>query len=108
MRHACAWCLLLIAGCGGQIRKSEADDAATPTGASGNGSSMPGNLSLPDCNKGFDPNEQPMKSCDFVVEGLCYESKIAACACACPRDRSNTNCSSGFPIPDGHVLVTCH
>jgi len=102
--------LLVVTSCGGEVRKSESvDGGASQTSPSGGGGSFfPGNkISLPDCKPGFDPNEQPTTNCNFMVAGLCYDTKIDACACACPRDRSNTNCTSGVPVDNGRVVVIC-
>lgn len=106
--------LLSLAGCGGEVRQSEPAPVETGTGGQGtagqpnNGSGLSGgNVPLPACALGFKEAEDSSKSCDFVVDGLCYESKIEACACACPPNKPNTRCTSGFPVADGHVLVTC-
>jgi hypothetical protein len=110
MRHVTV-VLLLLTGCGGEVRKTDSTDPdgggagganATPNG-SGTGLSS---TTLSPCRQGFEPDEQPTRSCDFLANGLCYESKLDACACICPS-RSNTNCVSGFPVPDGRVSVTC-
>jgi hypothetical protein len=103
--------LLLWSGCGGQVRQYEPAPADSSSGGQGGepngGSGLNANVSLPPCKPGFKPEEDTLKTCDFVVNDLCYESKVDACACACPANKANTQCISGFPVPDGHVVVTC-
>lgn len=106
------WAFLLLAvGCGGEVRK---DDSVDPdaSGAGGHGAVENGggtglsSTTLSGCHRGFEPSDQTSRPCDFLADGLCYESKLDACACICPN-RSNTNCVSGFPVPGGRVVVTC-
>ena len=96
--------LVFLAGCGGEVKKS--DPIQTDGGESNGGGGGFSSTALPGCSPGFKPEDQPSRSCDFLADGLCYESKVAACACVCPN-RSNTNCTSGFPRPNGRVVVTC-
>jgi hypothetical protein len=105
MRYA-AVVFLLLAGCGGEVRTGTPEvDGGGPGAEPGGGGGFSG-TSLPGCRRGFKPDDQPSSTCDFLADGLCYESKVAACACVCPN-RPNTNCTSGFPVPDGRVVVTC-
>ena len=59
---------------------------------------------LPDCKPGAPPRGND--ACEFLTGGLCYETKIEACACACPH-KTGSVCTSGFPNPQGHVVVSC-
>jgi hypothetical protein len=112
MRHVVVL-LLLLTRCGGEVRKTDSTDP-DPDGSNAGGQGTAPNgggtglssTSLGPCRKGFKPEEQTTRSCDFLAGELCYESKLDACACICPS-RSNTNCVSGFPVPDGRVVVTC-
>lgn len=81
----------------------------TPTKTGSGNSSSSGDLVgpqtvLPDCKPGTPP--QAGHACEFVTGGLCYETKIKACACACPH-KTGSVCASGFPNPQGHVIVSC-
>jgi hypothetical protein len=110
LRHATI-AFLLLAGCGGEVRRGDPESVdgsgmggqrpATNGGGSGLSSTQ-----LPACRRGFKPDDQTFRPCDFLADGLCYESKLDACACICPN-RPGTNCISGFPVPDGRVVVTC-
>jgi hypothetical protein len=104
MRHA-AIALLVVAACGGQVRTSDEGDPA-PSGAGGQSDQVGSGTALPPCRLGFRPEEENARSCDFLADGRCYGSKVDACACVCPN-RPGTNCMSGFPEPDGRVVVTC-
>ena len=110
LRHA-PIVFLVLAGCGGEVRRvdSELVDASgvggQGTAPNGGGSAL-SSTQLPACRRGFKPDDQASRPCDFLADGLCYESKLDACACICPN-RPGTNCMSGFPEPDGHVVVTC-
>jgi hypothetical protein len=61
------------------------------------GTVLNGPTSLGACQPGVP--EERASSCDFVVKGLCYPTKLAACACVCPRDSQNSTCVSSFDLP---------
>lgn len=110
---------LSVLGCGGRAESGD-DDAtdstitgtseptpASPGGSSKSGSSF-GATELGPCHLGFDPVVDPARSCDWLAKGLCYETKLAACACVCPANRQDSVCSSGFDNgPNGRTLVIC-
>lgn len=106
--------LLAICNCGGKVSGGESDsDAEAPSpgqqGAGGEpGASSNGALGLPPCEPGFDPADDPNRFCAYVGEtdGLCYDTKTAACACECPST-SGTVCSSPLFPPDSKVPVSC-
>lgn len=109
MRHA-LFVLLIVQACGGQVRTFDEGDGS-PSGAGGGGQANGGgsgapNTALPNCHLGFKPEEQSSSPCDFLADGRCYGSKVDACACVCPN-KPGTTCTSGFPVPDGRVPVTC-
>jgi hypothetical protein len=56
---------------------------------------------------GFDRYEEPGRDCNWLVDDVCYEDKLAACACACPGGTVVSTCSSGFPTRNGRVPVYC-
>lgn len=105
-------------GCGGQATEGEggagAGSRAGTSGTSGNGSSGDGKtpnggLALGECVPGFDLANEPWRPCAWVADGLCYDTKPAACACVCPRNSNNSVCSSSFEDgPDGRVEVHCN
>jgi hypothetical protein len=111
LRHVTISLLLLI-GCGGEVRKSDTTPGLDGSGVGGQGAGPGGggtglsSTALPACRRGFKPDGQTFRPCDFLADGLCYESKVDACACICPS-KANTTCTSGFPVPDGRVIVTC-
>jgi hypothetical protein len=132
MRSAVSWLvvLALFAGCGGKTAGSGDEDAEDrdDVGGSGDddatdrpGTSNPpkapnpppqpsmrgGNTPLGECDLGFDPGNQPERPCDWIAEGLCYDSKIAACACVCPRDRHSYCVSDFFVSPGLQTPVSC-
>jgi hypothetical protein len=113
--------MLATAACGGRVideTVGEPTGGGTPTttATSPPPKTSPGNsnnraddlvgsqTALPDCKRGAPPRGGD--ACEFLTGGLCYETKIEACACACPH-KTGSVCTSGFPNPDGHVVVTC-
>jgi hypothetical protein len=109
--------VLAAVACGGRvIDESESPsprDSGTRTATSTpNDPSRPsrpddfvgGSVALPDCKPGAPPVAGSL--CEFTTGGLCYETKIEACACACPR-KTGTVCGSGFPNSQGRVVVSC-
>ena len=119
IRHlatALAAVVSLTAGCGGQATEGEESGGAgsraatSGTGGSGSGSGKTpnGGLTLGNCTPGFDLDNEPWRECAWMADGLCYDTKPAACACICPRNRNDSVCSSGFEGgPDGRVEVHC-
>jgi hypothetical protein len=76
----------------------------SPARSGGSDNFVGGMVALPDCKLGSSPASGD--PCSFTTGGLCYETKIKACACACPR-KTGTVCSSGFPNSVGSVVVSC-
>jgi hypothetical protein len=106
----------LLAACGGEVRTggpdhpgtSEEPDSSSPSSSSGTGGDDPaGTVALPVCPKGFKAGQVIGKLCVYTTNGLCYETKLDACACACTK-QSGTVCSSGFPEMNGTTKVTCY
>jgi hypothetical protein len=115
--------LMSVVGCGGKVQGdestkgedpsetaqggSESGDASSPNGGSPQtGTSAPmGSTPLAPCVRGSRPSGDP-STCPWLGDGLCYDTKLAACACVCPRDRMST-CASGFPSDNQSVEVTC-
>jgi hypothetical protein len=110
---------LLAVACGGKVQTGGPDQPAADRASDGSAPAMnsgsPGasgrdpaaTVALPPCLKGFKMGEAIGKLCVFVTDGLCYETKIDACACACAKP-SGTVCLSGFPDPDRPTTVTCN
>lgn len=108
------WAVLLFAlGCGGKLdgddrpsddSSMDAPDARKP---SQSGKDPDGATALAECEPGFDPDREPGRNCDWVVDGMCYADKLAACACACPANAQDTFCISDFPQENGRVRVSC-
>ena len=118
--------LLATAACGGRVideteegstrggtpsptPTTTSTSTSTPTRTGSGDSTSSGDFvgpqtALPDCKPGAPP--QAGHACEFLTGGLCYETKLNACACACPR-KTGSVCISGFPNPQGHVVVTC-
>ena len=78
--------------------------AKSPTPSKGSDDLVGGSTALPECKPGSAPASGD--PCDCTTGGLCYPTKIKACACACPR-KTGTVCSSGFPNSLGRVVVSC-
>jgi hypothetical protein len=104
---------LLAAACGGRVRTGDPNPSGTKEGSLDASSSAPTSddpsvtVALPDCPHGFKAGEAIGRLCVFTTNGLCYETKLEACACTCKK-QSGTVCSSGFPEMDGTTKVTCN
>ena len=104
---------LLAAACGGQVRTGDPDPSGTKgalldaSGSAPTSNDLGGTVALPDCPHGFKVGEAIGRLCVFTANGLCYETKLDACACTCKK-QSGTVCSSGFPEMDGTTKVTCN
>lgn len=104
--------VLLLGGCGGNVDRASRgpvpkDDDSPESSGKSSGSAEGEETDLGDCVLGYLPDEEPGKDCDWMFGDRCYETKLDACSCACP-DRRGTSCVSGFPEPDGRVLVSCY
>lgn len=110
----------LLVACGGHTEGGTDDDPMEPADASGSdekggdgksgGSRSPieGDTALGECVLGFPTYAPEGRSCPWLADNLCYESRDMACNCICPRDR-DSQCSSGFERgPDGRVEVYCN
>lgn len=117
--------LCLVAACGGQVEgesggdpAEEADDEPTDDPESSNDDSEepsppdsdepgPGERQLAECELGFEPYsaDQP---CNWVADGLCYETKEEACDCICPRDADSVCLSGFYDGPDSQTEVICN
>lgn len=106
----------LAAACGGEVRtggpdpgsvNNQADAGGARSSSGTSGDDPAGTVALPACPKGFKAGDAIGKLCVYTTNGLCYETKLDACACACTK-QSGTVCSSGFPEMDGTTKVTCH
>jgi hypothetical protein len=115
-----AWLALVVTACGGTVLDPE-DGETAPSSQTGSGSgsetgSQTGSETAPDfkdvplgeCIEGFSRHVDATTPCNWLGEdGLCYETKEAACNCICPRDRDST-CSSGFFRGEGEATpVNC-
>jgi hypothetical protein len=110
---AMAW---LVVACGGHTEGGTGDAPESAQGASGssagndrNGSSpkVEGDTLLGECTLGFSQHRPEGRSCTWLADALCYESRDMACNCICPRSR-DSQCFSGFEEgPDGRVEVFC-
>lgn len=110
-----AW---LVAACGGRTEggSSEALEPEPGRNEGNEGNEGKGNWSSPgfegdtplgECVLGFPPYRPEGRSCPWLADDLCYESREMACNCICPRNR-DSQCSSGFDAgPDGRVHVYC-
>lgn len=104
-------------GCGGVVERDGRKDGEAPPGepAPADGANPDGtddggwdaSTPLDMCMTGFDRDEEPERSCNWVAEGRCYEEKLDACACTCPGGTAVSTCSSGFPEENGAVEVYC-
>lgn len=97
-------------GCGGRVDPGDGEGETSGGSTSNGGESKPGNSTggtskpgspfdsteLGPCHPGFDPDQEPTRRCVWLAKGLCYDTKLAACACVCPRNRQDSVCSSGF------------
>lgn len=106
--------VLLALGCGGKLDGDDASKQRPTSPETAEGSEPPasgkppqGTTPLADCEPGFNPVREPERSCNWTVDGQCYEDKLAACACACPASSQDTVCSSDFPLENGRVPVSC-
>jgi len=104
--------LLGLTHCGGEVKREPKEDSDPLPGQAEPGDPSdsdvgPGTDVLGKCEAGFDRYEEPDRDCNWVVNGLCYEEKLDACACACPGGTAVTTCSSGFPQRNGRVPVYC-
>lgn len=112
----------LLGGCGGRTEPDAADASLPesdskqtapakseppPNKAADKGKFPSGTTRLGECEPGFSQAKEPGASCPWTHEGLCYETKLAACACACPRGSTNSTCISGFEDPVNPVAVSC-
>lgn len=121
LTRAAAWALLALASCGGRAEGGSPEDVSTEEPGDGRSDAEPSpgdaegtlpwgpNTPLGPCKPGFDPQMSPQRDCAFVADGICYETKLAACACVCPRNKKNTTCSSGFHslLPNARSEVDC-
>jgi hypothetical protein len=105
-----AW---LVFACGGHTEGGTGDAPEVVQGGSeGNDRKAPlprveGDTPLGDCTLGFPQHRPEGRSCTWLADELCYESRDMACNCICPRNR-DSQCSSGFEEgPDGRVEVFC-
>jgi hypothetical protein len=104
--------LICAAGCGG--RTEDSDERSGGGGSSSENSSAvsdasawEANLPLGDCQPGFEPSAAYGRPCNWLGEGLCYDTKEDACNCICPRE-PGTQCISGFyDGEDSRTLVSC-
>lgn len=115
------WALLALTSCGGRAEggtpggvsdEEPGDDTSGGKGSPGDSEgTLPWGASTPlgPCKPGFDPQVHPERDCAFVAEGICYQTKLDACACVCPRNKKNTTCSSGFDslLPNARSEVDC-
>ncbi len=108
---ALSWLALVVAACGGTVQEPDDRDPDTTNEDGSETSSETGSetesdfkdVPLGQCEGGFDRSEDPDKPCNWLGEdGLCYETREAACNCVCPRDRDST-CSSGFFRGEGEA-----
>lgn len=106
--------LLVVLGCGGQTSGDEEDDeerappqmSEAPSPPAGDGQPPLGSTPLEACKSGFEVDSEPGLPCKWLHDGLCYETKLEACACACPRSAKTSTCVSGFE-DDVTVKVSC-
>src|SRR5687768_11898316 len=63
---------------------ASAPDADAPMPGPGAGMSWDGGTLLPECVPGFAQSDDPVRPCNWLVRGLCFEDKLEACSCACP------------------------
>jgi hypothetical protein len=108
-----AW---LAIACGGHTEGGTGDAPEAVQGATGGsedddrkGSSprVEGDTPLGECTLGFPQHRPEGRSCTWLADELCYESREMACNCICPRSR-DSQCSSGFEEgPDSRVEVFC-
>jgi hypothetical protein len=111
-------CAACVAACGG---RADGDDQGTGeeiTVDAGNDdraddsipsdSKKPGSTELGKCHPG-EPPDVALRTCPWLAKGLCYQTKLEACACICPADRQDSVCSSGFEDgPYGQTEVKCY
>ena len=63
-------------------------------------------LLLGDCSPGSWPVDG--EPCPWLADGLCYDTKQAACSCVCPFDAEDSVCLSGLPGDEyARIRVTC-
>jgi hypothetical protein len=118
-----AWVLLFgafLVACGGHTEGGTGEGAETDPPPSqqgseknnrdsqGSPSNVEGDTPLGECVLGFPPYAPEGRSCPWLADDLCYESRDMACNCVCPRDR-DSQCASGFEGgPDSRVEVYCN
>lgn len=107
---------LALSACGGQVEQGGGTDDGEgavseeeqPDGMEPTPPRTAGGSKLPECAPGFAPEEQPARDCDWLGAGLCYATKLEACACVCPRSQKESTCISGFGYPNARERVTCY
>jgi hypothetical protein len=105
-RHAI---VVVAIGCGGRVVDDGRGGGGNAAGGGQTtGSSSGGTVELPPCEPGFDGDAEPERACAWLdPDGLCYDTKLAACACAC-RKTSGKVCSSPLlDVPDSRIPVDC-
>ena len=107
----CAACLVACGGradggdegTGEDVSGADGANAPTPTDPK-----KPGSTALGKCHPG-EPPDAALHTCPWLAKGLCYQTKLEACACICPADRQDSVCSSGFEDgPYGQTEVKCY
>jgi len=94
----------LLCGCGGKVEGAEEPSDPGESSASDAAKKKPGSgTQLGECKLG---PLQPSKSCAWLGDGRCYETKSAACNCVCPRDHDSV-CWSDFPDGTNPTVVHC-
>lgn len=97
---------LLGIACGGRAIDDSGDGVpdvggnGTQAGAGGKspkGTVLDGKTPLPPCVRGVEQWRSDV--CEYFAEGLCYATKLEACACVCPRDSQSSTCLSSFDVP---------
>lgn len=103
-----------VGACGGRTTEDEAPEPERPTASSGQTPSQAGSTdagsgatALGPCMPGFNPADEPGHACNWLADGLCYDTKVAACSCVCPRNKTNSSCVSDFFQENGRTKVTC-
>ena len=102
-------------GCGGNVKESGEDTAAQdkatdaetttsstdPSSGETTAEATGDTRRLGECVEGFEPQAEPERSCNWLGDdGLCYDTREAACNCVCPRDHDSF-CLSGFYDGEG-------
>lgn len=111
MRALFSLAVSLLVACGGSVEREpgtggSGGTAAATGGSGGGGGSFP-STPLGECEPGFAYGSNADEPCPWIAEGLCYATKLEACACVCPVDHDSW-CTSGFPKPGGQPTpVAC-